>query len=108
MTARIVVLGVHPVEADEPCHLIEIMVEGVENRFDLGEITQEDPIQTRKNWQVPYDERLLEESAGQARYAFFFHYLDLGRPLMTPFGRIPLPGPTQIPPHLLGIRYEAP
>jgi hypothetical protein len=64
--------------------------------------------QPKSNWQVPYDERMLEESDGRIRYAFFFHYLDLKKPLVTPAGSLPLPMPTHQPAHLKGINYESP
>ena len=37
---------------------------------------------------VPYG---LEESDGRIRYAFFFHYVDFKKPLLTPTGSVPLP-----------------
>lgn len=108
MTAQIRILGVHPVEADEPVHLIERVVEGNVEDFDIGEVTQEVAGESRDNWQVPYDERLLEESEGKMRYAFFFHYLDLQQPLMTPIGSARLPKPTDVPQHLEEFGYEPP
>jgi hypothetical protein len=32
----------------------------------------------------PSDGRVLEETDGRNRYAFFFHYLDFRKPLITP------------------------
>ena len=108
MAGRVRILGVHPVEADEPVHLIELVVEGNVQDFDIGEVTQEVAGEPRDNWQVPYDERLLEETDGKVRYAFFFHYLDLDQPLVTPIGDARLPKPTDVPQHLEGIEYDAP
>ncbi|MFV2068716.1 MAG: hypothetical protein ACC645_17225 [Pirellulales bacterium] len=89
-------------------HLIEILVEGLDKERDLGEFTQEVNGQSRDNWQVPYDEQLLEQGAGRFRYVFFFHYLDLGKPLLTPLGSVPLPRPTNTPERLESIKYESP
>ena len=48
----------------------------------------------------------LEESDGQIRYAFFFHYLDFMKPLITPAGSLSLPKPTSKPAQLKDIEYE--
>jgi hypothetical protein len=66
--------------------LIEILVEGLDKELNLGEVTQEGDGQPRDNWQVPYDEQPLEAADGKSRYAFFFHYLDLGKRLRTSLG----------------------
>jgi hypothetical protein len=97
--------GVHPVRAPEPCHLIEADVPDG-HAFDWGKVTQENPTQPRSNWQVAYDEQPLD-AAGR-RWAFFFHYLDPTRPLLTPAGPVTLPPPTPRPAHLNGIEYLEP
>ena len=91
MDAQVDVVGVYPVDADEPCHLVELHVRDFVGVFDAGEFTQEAPGQPKDNWQVPYDERLLDsngfpivsgnvfpefKSEGSMRLTFFFHYLD--------------------------------
>jgi hypothetical protein len=97
--------GVHPVEAPEPCHLIEAeLTQG--DSFDWGNVTQEVPGQPRTNWQVPWDERPLDKA--ETRWVFFFHYLDLERPLLTPESPVELPAETPLPQHLTGIEYESP
>lgn len=45
---------------------------------------------------------------GNVRMAFFFHYLDITRPLRTPFGEIPLPKESKLPKRLKIIKYESP
>ena len=45
---------------------------------------------------------------GDVRFVFFFHYLDLQRPLSTPFGELPLPSESEIPERLSMIQYEEP
>ncbi|MCW5557181.1 MAG: hypothetical protein KIT22_05025 [Verrucomicrobiae bacterium] len=37
------VIGVYPVKADEPCPLVELVVEGSEAPLETGDITQEIP-----------------------------------------------------------------
>ena len=108
MATQAKILGVHPVEADEPVHLVELLVEGNVDDFDIGEVTQEVSGQPKSNWQAPYDERVLEESKGKIRYAFFFHYIDLEKPLITPAGSLQLPKSTSLPAHLQDIEYESP
>ena len=103
---RFTIRGVHHVEAaPEPCHLIEAELSDADD-FDWGKVTQEDATQARDNWQVPYDEQPLDEE--KRRWAFFFHYLDLSKPLITTAGPIQLPAPTPMPAHLKNIEYMEP
>lgn len=102
---RFTIRGVHPVEATEPCHLIEAELKDAED-FDWGEVTQEDASQPRDNWQVAYDEQPLDDD--ERYWAFFFHHLDLAKPLLTPAGPIQLPAPTPSPEHLDHIEYMEP
>jgi len=120
------IVGVYPVdEAEEPCHLVEIGLVA-DKVYAVGEITQEVAGLSRENWQAPYAERLVSakgdtpiteefeaESApelwsGEVRLVFFFHYLDPTKPLITPFGTLSLPPPSDRPVRLSGIRYQAP
>jgi hypothetical protein len=118
------VLGIYPVEAPEPCHIIELMIRGHVGVLDVGAFTQERPGQPRSNWQVPWDERVLSTdgtkdllgqfpvriaSDGTAlRLAFFFHYLDFDRPLITPAGELALRDPEDKPDRLAFLNYESP
>ena len=92
-------------EAAEPCFLIEAELSDSEG-FEWGAVTQEDASQPRSNWQVPYDEQPLDDDG--CRWAFFFHYLDLSKPLLTPAGPIALPTPSPMPKHLAGVEYMEP
>jgi hypothetical protein len=120
------IVGVYPVQAREPCHLVELLVGSCEGPFDLTLVTQRDRDQPRANWQVPYAEKMLDPSGervewdlwdrtgdealwrGDVRLVFFFHYLDTELPLVTPFGDIRVPTPTERPARLDGIEYEEP
>lgn len=108
MQPALKIIGVHPVQGSEPCHLIEASITDWQSAFDFAAITQADPSLPKSNWQVAYDERLLEETGGQKRFAFFFQYLDISKPLQTPAGDMLLPCPTPVPPHLKSIEYLAP
>jgi predicted RNA binding protein YcfA (HicA-like mRNA interferase family) len=87
-------------------YLVEVRAAPLDADIDWGAVTQPVEGQPRSNWQVPYDERRLEK--GEDRWAFFFHYLDLTRPLQTQVGDCALPDPTPTPPHLSSIVYEVP
>ncbi len=100
MTCKATIVGVHAISADEPVHLIELVYDGPASEFDFGQVTQEIPDEPKKNWQAAYDERVLEDSIKKSRFAFFFHYLDLGLALETPCGSLVLPQPTGLPSHL--------
>lgn len=108
MPSKATIIGVHWVETDEPVHIIELLIEGDTEDFDVGAVTQEVAGQSKSNWQAPYDERVLEESDRKIRYAFFFHYLDFKKPLITPAGSLSLPKPTSKPAELKDIEYESP
>jgi hypothetical protein len=116
-------VGVYRVRSAEPCHLVELEITDVSGEIDLAEITQEIAGQARANWQVPYDEQWLDVSGKRPaspakpwaqpqdqdlRLVFFFHYLDFGKPLLTPFGKMALPKPKRKPRRLGFVRYEPP
>ena len=100
------VVGVHVVAAWEPVHLIEIVLEGIEQRLDWSSVTQ--PLDGRDTsyWQVPYDERRVPGTSGH--WCFFFHYLDVSSPLRSNLGEMQLPLESPLPNHLRFVRYEEP
>ena len=115
------VIGVHPVEeAPDPCYLVELRVGPELPPLDLTAVTQPDSGLPGSGWQAPVDPHLLdadgnsgqplEEDAARpvptpARLAFFFHFLQLDRPLLTPLGPLQLPVPTPRPARLAFLRY---
>ena len=116
----------YPVHAGEPCHLAELIVRSCDGPFDVTTVTQRDQDKPRANWQVPYAEMILDPSGrrvewdlwegpgdealwrGDVRMTFFFHYVDTELPLVTPFGDIRVPTPTERPVRLDEIEYEEP
>ena len=100
------IIGIHPVNAPDPCHLIEVQITPSNQEFDWSSVTQEIEGEPNINWQVPWDEQELDASNGQ--WIFFFHYLNLSKPLITPDGPKILPKTTVIPEHLKNIEYEEP
>jgi hypothetical protein len=87
-------------------YLIEVQVEPADAEVPWAEITQPVPGQPPPNWQVPYDERVID--ASQGRWAFFLHFVNLGEPLRTPVGPRSLPEPRPRPSYLSEVEYEAP
>ncbi len=124
MSTEVEVVGVHPVDAPEPCHLIEVVIRHAPDLINLSDFTQEIPDLPPANWQVPWDERYLDAlgtrvldpgfvsfqvtAVSDFRIAFFFHYLDLNRPLLTGFGSVVLPSPSPTPTRLHFMNYEPP
>ena len=100
------IVGVHEIDVDEPCFLLEASFDNPPERDFWDEVTQEIPNQPRGNWQAPYDERPL--NASETSWAFFFHYLDLRKPLLTPDGPIELPNNSPRPEYLNSVNYEQP
>jgi hypothetical protein len=117
-------IGVYPVHAIEPCHLVELWVRELADKLLMADFTQESEGQPRDNWQVPYDERVLDEdgtaqvgerfpqsivsNGNDLRLAFFFHFLDFSKPLLTPIGPMKLPTETRLPNRLEFFVYESP
>lgn len=97
------VIGVHPIDAREPVHLIEIT--GVPDDIDWATFSQPVEGQPQENWQVPWDERKVPDINS---WCFFFHYLDTSRPLSSTEGDLELPEESSVPAHLRFIRYESP
>lgn len=106
--------------------MVELAITGSSGLFPVTDITQKMAGESQDKWQVPYAERLVSADGkkilteefeaeeqpdlwrGDFRLVFFFHHLDLGKLLITPFGALPLPAPSECPPALSSIAYEAP
>ena len=121
------IIGVHPVEAKEPCHLVELWIRDCAGSAEMSDFTQADPNTTSSNWQVPWDDSFLNADGdevvgevmlegdrnptlwrGDVRIAFFFPYLACERPLQTPFGEVALPKASKRPERLRCMAYEPP
>jgi hypothetical protein len=120
---KVEIIGVYAVDAREPCHLVELRISDHIGEVDIGRFTQEWPGKDRSSWQVPWDERVLNEEGtkdamgrfprnvpvdGSARVAFFFHYLNFDRPLITPAGKIRIPDAGALPKRLRFMEYKSP
>lgn len=120
---KVEIIGVYPIEAPEPCHLVEVLIRELDGEIKMEQFSQDVLGQPSSNWQVPYDERILNESGtdqvgdrfpskiaakDDLRLVFFFHYLDFSKPLLSPGGSIRLPGPSNRPERLGFVEYEVP
>jgi len=115
-------IGVYPVpESEEPCHLVEWRLSDYEGPFDVGVLVQQMPGQPEDNWQAPWDEHVLSADGtsgellsgplvvtGDARFCFFYFYLDPEQPFRTPVGPVLLPPSTERPARLDFVRFEEP
>lgn len=68
----------------ENVRLIEIEVVPADAEIDWSSVAQPIPGVDESDWQVPYDEELLDAARG--RWAFFLHFVHPDRPLLTPVG----------------------
>jgi hypothetical protein len=118
------VLGIYPIKANQPVHLIEVQISNSSGMFNVSKFTQEIDSQPELNWQAPYMEYILNAEGnkiladdytatkmpelwkGDVRMTFFFHYLDKKKPLRTPFGEVSLPTEIPLPKRLKIIKYE--
>jgi hypothetical protein len=85
-------------------YLLEVEVDPTGSEIGWDSITQPMRNQPRENWQAVYDEQRIGTEGN--RWVFFFHYLDLTRPLRTEFGELVLPRPTPMPSRLSSIVYD--
>jgi hypothetical protein len=99
------IIGVYPVTAPQQCHLVELELDENDEPVEWNAITQELP-GPRANWQAPYDETPLNNQG--TKWAFFFHYLDFSKPLLTAAGVLKLPEPTPMPDRLKHVEYVEP
>ena len=87
-------------------YLVELVIAGDPGDMDWMQVTQEIAGEPRENWQMPYDEQCISEQEG--KWAFFFHFMDPQKPLLTQLGEAQLPQTSAIPEHLADVKYEAP
>ncbi len=102
------IVGVYSIACEEPCHLVELSVVSDDVAAFIDGITQADDSLARENWQVPWAEQVLSVDNSVNRIVFFFHYLDVTKPLETPAGPLQIPKPTEYPDRLKFITYEPP
>jgi hypothetical protein len=89
------------IETCVPLALFELELDHLDDRFRLGDFTQEMPAAPRKLWQAAYDEALLSPDGSRVltqkprctdglrngRVAFYFHFYDPAKPMEWSYGR---------------------
>ena len=94
--------------------LLDVLVTNADERFDIGDLGQPG------SDQAPYDEAYLsldgttvvsrfEPPPGDSfRVAFFLHFFDPAKPLVTRYGDVPIPAIQPMPKHLQELIPYAP
>jgi hypothetical protein len=115
-------------EAEEQCReqlssivLIEALIQNRNEHFSISDFTQPQDGVPRDNWQVAYAEvfltfdgnsLLVQSSRGSPeasdfRVAFFFHFWDQTKPLITSYGDLTCPKVSEMPDRLKRlVSYE--
>ncbi len=109
-------LGVYKVKRNKEVLLLEFYIDCAPKDIDMGEFTQEAEGLPKIEWQVAYDEKYLnedgdtvigyfgDETPGETtRVCFYIYFLDINKPLLTPFGPVTLTEPTAMPKRLRKI-----
>ena len=118
MAGTIQLVGVYPVDTVDPVHLVEVIVTDPFDDVDWASFTQ-DPLdivtadgdgteETENESGAHLPQPVEDLGSGQTRVVFFFHGLDVSRPLLSPFGPLLLPAPTNRPGRLAAIGYGPP
>ena len=101
-------------EEIESAVLIEAIIRNRDERFDVGHFSQRVEDVPRANWQVAWAEAFLTidgmslaverrkdpPATGDLRLAFFIHFWDSRKPLLSSYGDIRCPKPTPMPERL--------
>ena len=96
-------IGLYVVNENPDVTLLELSIDKKANEIDIGEFTQEIENEPRPNWQATFSEKYLDKDGikiigddinlpsiltGTTRLTFFFYFLDINKPLITPFGQL--------------------
>ena len=117
-------IGVYEIDGQKDVCLIELGIKANHKNIDIGEFTQAQDGIDRMSWQTPWDERFLSEDGTKitgdwmdsptdtsdfTRLAFFLHFIDFGKPLLTQFGEMDLSKTEKMPSRISSlIEYEKP
>ena len=117
-------IGIYSVEENPDVFLIELFVNKNPSQLDVGKFTQRVDELPESSWQAPFFEKYLDPKGEKiigddfkipetlediTRLTFFIYYLDITKPLLTPFGEIPLIEVTDAPERIKKIiQYEDP
>lgn len=117
-------IGLYSVSENPDVTLLELVINKKANEIDIAEFTQEIENEPRLNWQAPFGEKYLsidgeiiigddfylpEFLTNTTRLTFFLYFLDLQKPLMTPFGKLQLTQKQEQPNRIKNlITFESP
>ena len=114
-------LGIYKVTRNKNVFLLECYIDCSPQNIDMMSFTQKIAGVPKSSWQAPYDEKYLNEngdaviggmfdgnklSGKTTRVCFYMFYLDINRPLLTPFGSVTLPEPIDMPKRLYDITKD--
>lgn len=115
-------IGIYKIEGVDSVNLIEIIIKEEINEFDPSELTQEIRGQDKLDWQTAYNEKYLNTNGTKIigddierpknlvsfRVVFFFHFLDVSKPLISQYGLMDLIEIEELPERLKKlIEYES-
>ena len=108
-------IGVYQLNGFPDVSLIEIKIDVPVNIVDISSFMQPNESLPKEDWQVAYDEHFLNEDGTKVigtmlnqgilteqntRVAFFMHYVNFNKPLISQYGEIKLSLPTTMPERL--------
>ena len=111
-------VGLYQVEKHPDKTLVELLIGQKANEIDLVQFTQEMKKTPRENWQAPFGEKYLDIEGKEVigddidmptvltdttRLTFFIYFLDLQKPLLTPYGELQLVEKTEPPQRIKDI-----
>lgn len=124
MTKEVNLIGIYRVAKQPYAYLIELIIKASYTDIPVNEFTQHKEGVPRDKWQVPWDEKYLnnegdvvigdwfdkpKEVTDTTRLVFFLHFVNFKQPLVTPFGDVGLMLPVAMPERLSAIiQYEEP
>ena len=115
------IIGVYSIPETDDVKLIEIVIDRSPSSVEVDKFTQLDKSIPKSSWQTAYDEHYLNENGTEVigrfgefptdilftRLAFFLHFVDFDKPLLSQFGELWLPLESPIPDRLKKIiKYE--
>ena len=124
---KVNVHGIYVVAAPHTCHLVELSIDACTKACErLKGIHFPVTVQGRRTRQAPFCEHYLSVDSGEiigdyaygwdhseiwsssVRVAFLMHFLEPGREIVTPYGKVKIPDATEVPERLATIQYESP
>lgn len=113
--SKVEIIGVYPVREFRGLSLVEVQVDAPYTEIDVEQFVQPEPDLLPDEWPHAHDVRYLNpegtlmigdtfmrpvQDHETTRLVFFIYDLDIQRPLLTPFGLVPLPKRRPMPTRL--------